>query len=471
MTGPRLRSVHVVVVGAGVAAVRLAERLAGHSRYAVTILGDEPCLPYNRALLPSALGPSRPAARLRFHAASWYRRNGINLRTGTAVIAIDRKSHRVVLADGNDVRYDVLVLALGAASTVPMVSGIRRLLARRCRVFTVRTAEDVRRLTAALHHARTVAVLGGGATGIALATGVALRGREVELVHSDAYLLDGVVDRTAANLIHTNLEKLGVRVRCGAPARSVVEGSAGVRLVCADGGLVVADMVVVACGARPRVRLAARAGLSIAEDGIAVTSELSVVDDPDIFAIGDCAAALGKGEALAAWEHADLLASALLGAPFERSPFLRTIRIHTGALDLAVLGQPLAGTPVTLHDAARSTYKRLAVENNRLVGALLVGDTSEAGRLALALRRPWTPLFLRGVLFRYQDVEHRGLLPTETDLLCVCRSVSVAGFRAALNETSDWEEACRRTGAGTGCGTCRTAIERFASRYKTEHVA
>ena len=141
----------VVVVGGGMAAVRLAEHLAGDDRFAVTVLADEPHAPYNRILLSAVLEGTHSAAALTLRSEAWFAANGIDLRLGARVLEIDRQASAVVLVDGERIAYDRLVLACGSIPTLPPIRGLVRMDGTlHPKVHAFRTLADCRRLDRAV---------------------------------------------------------------------------------------------------------------------------------------------------------------------------------------------------------------------------------------------------------------------------------------------------------------------------------
>ena len=141
------RPQRIVVVGGGMAAVRLSEHLAGDERFAVTVLADEASPPYNRILLSAVLEGTHAADALTLRSAEWYADHGIDLRLGARVLEVDREAREVVLVDGQRVGFDRLVLACGSIPTLPPIRGlVRRDGTLDPRVHAFRTLDDCRRL-------------------------------------------------------------------------------------------------------------------------------------------------------------------------------------------------------------------------------------------------------------------------------------------------------------------------------------
>ncbi|MFE3325019.1 NAD(P)/FAD-dependent oxidoreductase [Streptomyces sp. NPDC059176] len=300
----------IVVIGAGMAGARLARQLAPSATtrpFAVTVLGEEPHAPYNRVLLAEVLAgrygpdvialppvPGGPGT----------------VRRGVRAERIDRGTRTVHCADGSAVPYDRLVLATGSNPVLPPLRGITGRLPDGVHPF--RTLDDCLALAAAVRAGTRAVVVGGGLLGVSAARALAERGADVVVTHQGPDLMDRHLDPAAGALVRRHLEELGVEVHTECRARGLrhVGGRVtGVEL--ADGFVLGAECVVLACGVRPRTGLAADAGLRVRQ-GIVVDDELRT-SDPYVHAIGDCAEHAGTvyGLATPALEQADVLASLL----------------------------------------------------------------------------------------------------------------------------------------------------------------
>ncbi|MEV4440150.1 FAD-dependent oxidoreductase [Streptomyces sp. NPDC049577] len=389
----------IAVAGAGMAAARFGQQLLARTApgaVEVTLYGDEPHAPYNRTLLTDALTGRYDTAGLTLPYGP-----GAGLRTGTEVTAVDAAARVLRLADGSTARYDTLVLATGAAPVLPRLRGVHGPgggLAARDGVHVLRTLADCRRLAGDARRAGRAVVIGGGVLGVGTARALAALGPAVELVHRSAWLMNRQLDAASAGVLRSRLAGLGVTCHLGVPPRTLAPGTGqDLAVELADGRRLETDLVVLACGTRPRTALARAAGLRVRR-GIVVDDRLAA-SAPGIHAIGDCAEHRGlvHGRAGAAWEQADALAARLSGAdPGARYTGTRApTRLTAGALHLAAFGDPDADRTAdpargpahdVLHiaDTTRGTCRRLVARGDRLVGAVLLGDLATVGDLGRA---------------------------------------------------------------------------------------
>ncbi|MFE2141462.1 NAD(P)/FAD-dependent oxidoreductase [Streptomyces sp. NPDC059456] len=406
----------VVVIGGGLAGLRVAARLTADAGAGartggadVTVLGEEPHVPYNRVLLAEVLaGRYAPEVTALPDA-------GPALRRGVRAVRIDRADRTVHCDDGSTERYDTLVLATGSNAVLPPLRGLFAPDGRDLPdgVHAFRTMDDCLALSAAVGVRSGVpaVVIGGGLLGVSAARALAERGARVVLAQQGERLMERQLDADASALLHDHLSGLGVEIHTRCRVRGLTTapsaGACGGRRVggveFADGYRLDADVVVLACGVRPRTGLALAAGLRVGT-GILVDDRLRT-SDPHIHAVGDCAEHDGRVYGLAgpALEQADALAAQLTGAhgtAGAAAPGYTGTRALTrltltpaggaapggaGPFDLAAFGEttPLPGDDVVrLADATRRTYRKVVVRGDRLVGGVLLGELSSVGALA-----------------------------------------------------------------------------------------
>ncbi|MFE0347582.1 NAD(P)/FAD-dependent oxidoreductase [Streptomyces griseoluteus] len=357
-----MRPRRIAVVGAGMAAARLAQQLQAHAGRTETVLyGAEPEPPYNRALLADVL-----AGRYRAGTPA-LPTGGACVRTGTEVVAVDVRGRVLTLADGSRESYDELVLATGAEPVRGCTEGAH----------TLRSLADVARISRHVDTATRAVVIGGGVLGVGTARALAARGLPVNLVHKGPHLIDRHLDSQAGDALHSTLGRLGVTVHLAStPGGGITPTSA--------------DLVVTTCGVRSRTALARAAGLPVRR-GIVVDDTLACA--PHTYAIGDCAEHRAAPYALAttAWEQADVLAARLSGAaPEARYTGSRPMtRLTAGPVEYAAFGAcgdaaEEGADVLRIGDATRGAYKKLVLRGDRVVGAILVGDLATAGALTRA---------------------------------------------------------------------------------------
>ncbi|MFJ9585038.1 NAD(P)/FAD-dependent oxidoreductase [Streptomyces acidicola] len=385
----------VVVIGAGLAGVRLARRL-GELGVPAVLVSEEAHTPYNRVLLADVLAGRYTPEVIALPAPAEITRG--------QVTGIDRAAREVYCEDGSVIAYDTLVLATGSNPVLPALRGLfdpqRHELPDGVHAF--RTMDDCLGLSKAVRPGVRAVVIGGGLLGVSAARALARRDAQVVLAQQGERLMERQLDPSASKLVRRHLTDLGVEVHTESRVRGVRCVGGAVRSVeMADGYALDADILVLACGVRPRVSLAVRAGLAV-HKGVLVDDELRT-SDPHIRAIGDCTQHDGQvyGLATPALEQADVLAELLAAetgaeagadgdaaARYTGTRALTRLTLAGGDFfDLAAFGEPdprPGDDVVQLADATRGTYRKVVVRDDRLVGGVLVGELGTVGALARA---------------------------------------------------------------------------------------
>lgn len=386
----------LVVVGNGMAAVRTLEHLMqiAPGRHAITVFGAEPHPSYNRILLSPVLAGEIEAASIVTHDGSWFAKHGIDLRLGRRVEHIDR-AHSCVIDDMRAATaYDRLLLATGSEPVrLPIPGSMQR------GVITYRDLADTEAMIAAsVRHKRAV-VIGGGLLGLEAANGLAARGMEVSVVHLMPSLMERQLDEHAGAVLRRRLEARGIRffLGCKTLAISGVDGAASAVAIepatpsPGEAGITIpAELVVMAVGIKPNTSLAQTAGLQV-DRGILVDDTL-LTYDPRIYAVGECVRHRGRSYGLVQplYEMARVCATHLagVGSHYYSGSAVSTHLKVTG-IEVFSAGDFSEGAErenLVLSDPVRGIYRRLVIENDRLMGGVLVGDSRGAARYSELIR-------------------------------------------------------------------------------------
>lgn len=369
----------LVLVGAGMAGLRLLEEMKAQcpGRYNVTVVGAEPEPAYNRVLLSSLLAGEANDEDLALKDRAWYGANGFRLLTGADARSIDRAAKRVTLRDGRVLAYDKLVLATGSEAILLPLPG-----AHLAQVLTFRDHCDAMKLRALGGPGKRAAVIGGGLLGLEAAYGLVKLGCAVTVVHLMDKLMERQLDAAAAATLKRALELKGVAFALGAESAAILGDTCVSGLRLASGEVLPADMVVMACGVRPNAALGRAAGLE-ARRGLMVDDAMRT-SDSSIFAIGECAEHRGVvyGLVAPAYEHARALAAHLSGdaeAAYTGSLLSTNLKVSgVSVFSAGAVEADEGDETVVLADPAHGHYRKLLVRDDRLVGAILVGEASDA---------------------------------------------------------------------------------------------
>ncbi len=368
----------LVMIGNGIAAARLADELARRAlgRYAIAVIGEEPQLAYNRVLLSSLLADEVAPADLELQPARWWRDRGVTLRYGSSAIAVDVRARTITLADGTRLPFSKAVFATGSRPIRLNVPG-----AELAGVMTFRDVGDVDAMRIHARRDTRVVVIGGGLLGLEAAHGLTKAGARVTLIHLMDRLMERQLDVAAAEMLRRQIERRGVNVLLEAETARII-GSRQVEAVeLKDGRMLAADLVVMAVGIRPNASIAADAGIAV-NRGIVVDDGLAT-SVPGVFAIGECAEHRGQCYGLVepACAQAAILARRLAGQDARYEGTVLATNLKVSGVDVFSAGDFLgeSGTEsIVLCDPGLGTYRKLVAAQDRLVGAVLCGDTTDA---------------------------------------------------------------------------------------------
>jgi 3-phenylpropionate/trans-cinnamate dioxygenase ferredoxin reductase component len=286
-----LSSQTFVIVGGGLAGAKAAEALRDSSFDGQIILfAEEAHLPYERPPLSKEyLAGKKTLSDFTVQNSDWYHEHNVDLRLGTRVSAVDATEHTVGLPDGTTVHYDKLLLATGSAPKRPPIPG-----SDAAGVRYLRTYDDAGALNSVLAEGSSLAVVGAGWIGLEVAASARQRGVQVTVVESAKQPLVAALGETVGEVFATLHRDHGVDLRLQAQVEEIsTSNGKATGLTMRDGSKVDADAVLVAVGAKPNIELAEQAGLSMGpgfQGGVLVDASL-VTSDPDIYGVGDIAAA------------------------------------------------------------------------------------------------------------------------------------------------------------------------------------
>ena len=469
----------LVVLGNGMVGHRFLQRLVGGggaSRFSVTVFCDEPRVAYDRVNLSKLFehGDEGGAEKLSLVEPGEYEAAGIEVRLGDRAISIDRAAKTVRSSRGDDVPYDVLVLATGSYPFVPPVEGRER---PGC--FVYRTIEDLEAIRAWAQRpdVSAGAVVGGGLLGLEAANALRNLGLETHVLEVAPRLMPLQVDEMGGAILRRRIEALGVGVHTGINTKKLGgqtirddgRGPVG-RVLFADGGELPTEMVVFSAGIRPNDGLARAAGLEIAaRGGVVVDEHCRTPGDANVYAIGECAAWMGRTYGLVApgYKMAEIVAQQLLSGEgealghFDMSSKLKLLGVDVASFGDA-FGLEAGAHTLSLVDSVQGVYKKLVVsaDKERLLGGILVGDAASYSQLlAMVQSRAKLPPEPDEMILPAREGKPRGLgpdaLPAEAGI-CSCNNVTKGAICDAISAqkltTIGAVKSC--TKAGTTCGSC-----------------
>ncbi|MBN9086817.1 MAG: NAD(P)/FAD-dependent oxidoreductase [Reyranella sp.] len=475
----------LVVVGNGMAPGRALERLFEQApeAYDVTIFNAEPRVNYDRIMLSPVLSGEKSFEQIVIHGDGWYVKHGITLYKGARVTRIDRAARTVTaefvpagslghipLEPTVTVPYDKLIVGTGSNPIILPVPG-RDLPG----VLTYRDLDDVNAMLIAARARGSAVVIGGGLLGLEAAAGLKEQGMDVTVLHLMPTLMERQLDPAAGHLLQRAIEARGIKVITRANTKAIV-GNGRVEAVELDNGTrLPADLVVMAVGIRPNMQLARDADLAV-NRGVVVDATMRT-SDPDIFALGECAEADGQVFGLVAplYEMANVVAAQLCGDDARFRSSATATKLKVTGINLFSAGdfaEAKDREEIVLRDATRGQYRRLVLKDNRIVGAVLYGDTADGPWFFDLLKRGEDVADRRERLIFGQSYAAGGIpldpaaavaaLPDDAEI-CGCNGVckgKITGAIAGLGLKS-LDEVRAHTKASASCGSCTGLVEQL----------
>lgn len=465
----------LVLVGNGMAGVRTIEHVLklAPDIYDITVFGAEPYPNYNRIMLSSVLAGGSNMKDIVINDWDWYTENGIRLYTGDAVTRVDTANKKVFSKSGVEAEYDELILATGSNPFILPIPG-----ADKEGVIGFRDIQDCDRMMEASNKYKRAAVIGGGLLGLEAARGLLHLGMDVTVIHIHPYLMERQLDEPAAKMLQLELEAQGMKFMMQKQTAGVRGGRRAEGLDFADGSSLMADLVVMAVGIKPNVALAKASGLKV-ERGIVVDDYLET-SLPGIYAVGECAEHRGIAYGLVAplYEQGQVLAKRLAGVEtggYEGS--VTSTKLKVSGVDVFSAGffQDVPGTrSLRIQDDLDGTYKKIVLQDDRLVGAVLFGDTTDGASLFAKIKKGESVAGKEKELLlgfpagsAGEDSQAARLAAMADDeIICGCNGVSKGTIVEAVKGgcgTVGEIKAC--TKASGSCGGCKPLVEGLLQLY------
>lgn len=476
----------LVVIGNGMAGARLVEEILKRDRdaYEIVMFGAEPYGNYNRILLSNVLNQSQSPDEIFLNTLDWYVENKIILHTGVRVTHIDRNEKKVYarkLAEGDvpyiaggaeeagtdfiSVAYDEVIIATGARPFVPRIKG-----SDFPGVFLFRTIDDCTLITDYAKQCEKAVVIGGGLLGLEAARGLMTHDLEVSVIEAADQLMPSQLDTEAAKILERAMGAMGLRVLTKTMTSQIVQKNGRVaRVVFRDGGVRDTDLVVISAGIVPITEVAQKSGLKV-NRGILCDDQMRT-NDPDIYAVGECIEHRGVTYGLVdpIWQQVNVLADILTGVNSDAAYLgSRTgTKLKVMGVDLASMGEKETEETddeiLVYRDPSRGIYKKLIVRDDKIHGAILLGDTDLSdGLIQLFMNDKVLPENRGEILFG--AVDGAGLFDAadlpDVAQICNCNGVCKGDILTAIENKNCTSVASigTETKAGQGCGSCRGAI-------------
>lgn len=452
----------LVLIGNGMAGVRCIEEILklAPDAYEITIFGGEPHPNYNRIMLSKVLQGDTQIKDITINDWQWYKDNGITLYSGDPVTHIDIHKRKVISANGVAVEYDRLILATGSLPFMLPLPG-----ADLPGVTAFRDIKDCNTMMEASRKYKKAIVIGGGLLGLEAARGLLNLGMEVDVVHLFHHLMDRQLDIESAQMLKKELEKQGMRFLLEKNSERILGRKRVEGLQFKDGTKVAADLIVVAVGVRPNTKLAQESGIEV-NRAIVVNDQMET-NIPGVYAVGECAEHRGITYGLVAplYEQGKVLAKSICGLAEEgyQGSILYS-QLKVSGVEVFSAGEirdsEVAAT-MKVVDGIRGTYKKITVQDNRIVGAVLFGDSSEGNKLLSYIKQGSNVSVLDEQSSSAADSDEEYVCAmSDKETVCSCNGVTKGAIVSAirLDQLETFEQVRECTRASSSCGGCKPIV-------------
>lgn len=454
----------IILIGAGAGSFGFIKSYrALNTEDEIVVFSKEDLPFYNRVMLPDYISGAQEWEQLiKMQTEEEFFYN-IRLHRGVSIEQIDRERKTVLDSKGVQHDYDVLIMATGSRAAmlrdIPPLKGI----------FSMRSRMDADNFKNHIDPAKgKVVIVGGGLLGIELAASLREVQVEVVIIQRISRLMDRQLDILGSQLLDEILRDKGVEVYYNDEIERFL-GSANAEAVCLKSGLTIrCQAIVIAIGTAPNIELAKAGGIEV-KRGVIVDEYLQT-NDPSVYAIGEIAEFKGflYGITAAAEQQADIVARHLCGdisLYYKGSLLMNILKMHGATLcsmGMAETPNDPAYEEVVFIDKAKQYYKKCIIHNDKLVGAILIGDKTEFIEFKRLIENEIELSEKRLALLRSGNKAE----PVIGKLVCSCGNVGEGNILAKIKEgCTGLKELCQASGAGQGCGSCRPEVQQIIDKY------
>jgi nitrite reductase (NADH) large subunit len=456
----------LIIIGNGMAGVRCIEEVLKQdsNEFNITVFGKEPTPGYDRIQLSTVLQGSTSMEDIILNPKEWYEKNGVTLHIGETVSHINTETRIVETDKGRRTAYDKLVVATGSNPFILPLPGVDKE-----GVITFRDMKDCQTMIETSKTYKKAVVIGGGLLGLEAARGLLNLNMEVSVVHLMDSLMERQLDSTASTMLRKKLEQQGMNFLMEAQTAEILGNERVTGVQFKSGQTIQADLVVMAIGIRPNIKLAEESNLDT-NRGIMVDDYLKTSAD-NVYAVGECAEHRGMVYGLVAplYEQAAAMAKHLCGNhadPYQGS--VLSTKLKVSGVDVFSAGEfqdSEKSKAVRVHDETEDTYKKIIIQDNKIAGTVMFGDTSDSSRIFTFMRTAADVGDMKKVaLLEPDDGDHTeadlvAAMP-EDEIICGCNGVSKETITQAIRdqELTSVEEIKNCTNASRSCGGCKPLV-------------
>jgi len=464
----------IAIVGAGAAAFRFIQNYREiNTTDEIIVFSNEENPFYNRVLLPEYVTAELSWEQLLKIKDEALDKLNITMKSGVAIDNVNLPEKIILDSQGTKHTFDSLILATGSRPFVPDDAQLH--LPGR---FTIRKKEDADRLknylddTHLIPEEQHVVIVGGGLLGLELAAALKHKKIKITIIQRASRLMERQLDRISSKLLAEEVQLRDIQIYFDNEVSTVfeTENTNEIEITLKSGRILTANAIVYTIGTIPNIELAKESGL-VCGRGVKVNQYLQS-SNPDVFAIGEIAEFNNRlfGITSAAEEQADVLANFLAGdiSSFYKGSVLMNI-LKLEDINLCSIGEievpenDDSYEEIVFADLGKRYYKKCIVKNDLLIGAILMGDKNEFAEFKTMIESKIELADKRNSLLRGSSEAK----PVLGKLVCSCSQVGSGNIEAAIKGgVTNFTELCKNTGAGLGCGSCKTEVKEILAKVK-----
>ena len=464
----------IAVVGAGAAAFRFIQNYREiNTTDEIIVFSNEENPFYNRVLLPEYVTAELSWEQLQKIKDEALSKLNITLKTQVAIYKVNTNDKTIIDSNGENHTFDSLILATGSRPFIPDDAQLH--LPGR---FTMRRKSDADRLknyldnTNLIPEEQHVVLVGGGLLGLELAAALKHKKVKITIVQRASRLMERQLDLISSKILAEEVQNRDIQIYFDNEVSTVfdTENPNELEIELKSGKIIHAHAIVFTIGTIPNIELAKESGISCGR-GVKVNQYLQS-SNPSVYAIGEIAEFNNQlfGITSAAEEQADILANYLAGdiSSFYKGSVLMNI-LKLEDINLCSIGEievpknDDSYEEIIFADLRQRYYKKCIVKNDLLVGAILMGDKNEFAEFKTLIESKIELSDKRNTLLRGSSTAK----PVLGKLVCSCSQVGVGNIEECIkNGVTNFTELCKSTGAGLGCGSCKTEVKEILSKYK-----
>lgn len=456
----------IIIVGGGAASFRFIQNYREHNEVdEIHVFSKEPNLFYNRVLLPEYVTEELTWEQLLKIKNIELNKLRVKLHPETFISNIDKEKKEVIDSHGELHTFDKLILATGSRAFIP--KDVQIDLPGR---FTMRNKLDADRFKSYLDatnlppEEQHVVIVGGGLLGLELAAALKHKNVKITIVQRASRLMERQLDKVSSKLLALDVQERGIQIYFDNEVSTVFddEDTGELNITLKSGRLITAHAIVYAIGTIPNIEIARENGIDCSR-GVKVNQHLQS-SHPDIFAIGEIAEFNNQlfGITSAAEEQATILANFIAGdisCSYHGSVLMNILKFNDLNLcsigDINVPDNDDSYEEIIFTDIKKRYYKKCIVKDDLLIGAVLMGDKNEFAEFKTMIESKIEMADKRNTLLRGSSNE----TPVLGKLVCSCSQVGKGNLEEAIAKgCTDFTELCNKTGAGIGCGSCKTEV-------------